>query len=126
MPREWNGTCSQRTRVLPLKPQGRTLNSLQSRDPSFSNGPELPGLVTRVKLISKVILAFFILTALISKNVAVLLCLYGLSLVLASASRIGLGFFLKRTWVFIPLFSIFVVIPAIFSVFSPGEAVLHY
>ena len=39
-------------------------------------------------------------------------------------SRIRLGFFLKRTWVFIPLFSLLIAIPAIFSFISPGESVL--
>ena len=30
------------------------------------------------------------------------------------------GFFLKRTWVFIPLFSLFIAVPALFNVFTPG------
>jgi cobalt/nickel transport system permease protein len=45
---------------------------------------------------------------------------------LACLSRIDLRFFLKRTWVFIPIFSLFIAIPAIFSVFTPGEAFLSF
>ena len=63
----------------------------------------------------------FILQILFTKKIPVLLCLYALCLILAQASRINLGFFLKRTWVFVPLFSLFVAIPAIFSIFTPGE-----
>lgn len=47
--------------------------------------------------------------------------LYALCLLLAAASKINLGFFLKRTWIFIPLFSLFIVIPSVFSKFTPGE-----
>ncbi len=63
----------------------------------------------------------FILQILFTKNILVLLCLYALCLILTPASRISLGFFLKRTWVFVPLFSLFIAVPAIFSIFTPGE-----
>jgi len=80
----------------------------------------LQSLDPRVKVIS---LFLFILQVILTKSILVLWFLYVLCLLLASFSRIGLGFFLKRTWVFIPLFSVFIAIPAIFSVFSPGEAI---
>ena len=69
----------------------------------------------------------FILQILLTKKIIVLLCLYALCLLLAYLSKIKLFFFLKRTWVFIPLFSLFIAIPALFSIFSPGETltVLH-
>ncbi|MDO8525139.1 MAG: cobalt ECF transporter T component CbiQ [Candidatus Omnitrophota bacterium] len=63
----------------------------------------------------------FIITTLFTRSIAVSLCLYILSLTLAYCSKIDLGFFLKRTWIFIPLFSLFIAIPALFSVFTPGE-----
>ncbi|MDP2043736.1 MAG: cobalt ECF transporter T component CbiQ [Candidatus Omnitrophota bacterium] len=64
----------------------------------------------------------FIIQVLFTRGIPVLIFLYALCLLLALFSRINLGFFLKRTWVFIPLFSLFIAIPALFSKFSPGEA----
>lgn len=75
----------------------------------------------------KVILfAILILAVLFAKNIALILCLYCLSIALAILSKIDLGFFLKRTWIFIPLFSVFIAAPAIFSVFTPGDAVFSF
>ncbi|MCX5668813.1 MAG: cobalt ECF transporter T component CbiQ [Candidatus Omnitrophica bacterium] len=80
----------------------------------------LQSLDPRVKIISFLL---FIVQALLTKSIAVLFFLYAICLFLVLISRIGLGFFLKRTWIFIPLFSLFIVIPAIFS---PGEALLTW
>lgn len=77
----------------------------------------------RVKTVS--ILAF-ILLALWCGNVFILLGLYAVCLALAVCSRINLGFFLKRTWVFIPVFSLFIAVPALFSFFTPGETVFSF
>ena len=78
----------------------------------------LQSLDPRIKSVTFIL---FILQILFTKSLLVLLCLYALCLILTQASRINLGFFLKRTWVFVPLFSLFVAIPAIFSIFTPGE-----
>jgi len=69
---------------------------------------------------------FFIILVMALKNVYLILYLYILCLILALFSRIRLLFFLKRTWVFIPLFSLFIALPALFSVFSPGEALISF
>ena len=66
-------------------------------------------------------LLLFVVQVLLVKNIVVLLCLYAASLLLACLSKIRLGFFLKRTWMFIPLFSLFIALPALFSIFTPGE-----
>jgi cobalt/nickel transport system permease protein len=58
------------------------------------------------------------------RHIPVLLGLYALTLVLAAASRIGLGWFAKRVWLFIPLFTGVIVAPAMFSFITPGEVVL--
>ncbi|MDD5729796.1 MAG: cobalt ECF transporter T component CbiQ [Candidatus Omnitrophica bacterium] len=63
----------------------------------------------------------FVILVLISKNILVLTALYAACLLLALASGIRLVFFLKRTWLFIPLFSLFIGVPALFSIFTPGE-----
>ena len=77
----------------------------------------------RIKLAT---IFIFILTVLFTKSIAVSLCLYALCLALAYFSNINLGFFLKRTWIFIPLFSLFIAIPALFSIFTPGEAFVSF
>jgi len=76
----------------------------------------------RVKIIT---FALLIALALFSNSIAVL-CLYLFCLILAGISKIRLGFFLKRTWVFIPLFSLFIALPALFSNFSPGPALFSF
>ena len=85
----------------------------------------LPGLLQsidpRVKAAS---LLTFLLLALFTRNLPVLGALYLLCLALAVLSRIPLGSFLFRTWVFIPLFSLFIALPALFSVVSPGRAIV--
>lgn len=43
---------------------------------------------------------------------------------LVVASRVRLSYFLKRTWLFIPLFTLVVVTPSMFSFFSPGKPLL--
>lgn len=80
----------------------------------------LQSLDPRAKTISFLL---FIIAIMMTKSVVVLLWLYVLCLMLTYLSQIQLGFFLKRTWIFIPLFSIFVIIPSLFSMFSPGEPI---
>jgi cobalt/nickel transport system permease protein len=77
----------------------------------------------RVKLITCVI---FLLTALFTHSIAVLLYLYALCLALTFFSKIYLGFFFKRTWIFIPIFSVLIATPALFSIFSPGDAIAGF
>ena len=50
--------------------------------------------------------------------------LYGLSLVLAVVSRVPLVFFLKRVWLFVPLFSAAIVLPALLNIVTPGDPLL--
>ena len=83
----------------------------------------LQSLDPRVKVITVLL---FIIQVLLAKNILVLLCLYAICLFLTYLSRISLGFFLKRTWIFIPLFSLFIAIPALFSFFSPGQTVITF
>ncbi len=46
---------------------------------------------------------------------------YGLSLALAVCSQVPLGFFQKRVWLFVPLFSAAIVLPALLNIITPGE-----
>ena len=83
----------------------------------------LQSLDPRIKIITFVL---FIIRVLFTRDIVILLFLYALCLALAYYSKINLGFFLKRTWVFIPLFSLFIVIPALFSFVTPGEVLVSF
>ena len=77
----------------------------------------------RIKTLS---LLLFLLVGVSIKNILVLSCIYFSCLVLAAVSRINFVYFLIRTWVFIPLFSLFIAIPALFSFVSPGEPLYSF
>jgi cobalt/nickel transport system permease protein len=78
------------------------------------------GVDARAKLIAAVAL---ILAASLARSIPVLIILYVLALVVAVAGRIPLGFFIKRVWLFLPLFTAIIALPAVFSVVTPGRAV---
>jgi cobalt/nickel transport system permease protein len=69
---------------------------------------------------------FLIIGILFIKYIFILFCIYILCLTLAFLSKINMWFFLKRTWVFIPLFAFFIAIPALFSIVTPGEALIIF
>ncbi|PIP20054.1 MAG: cobalt ECF transporter T component CbiQ [Candidatus Omnitrophica bacterium CG23_combo_of_CG06-09_8_20_14_all_40_11] len=77
----------------------------------------------RIKFVSILI---FLLAVLFFRSIYFLIGMYAFCLVLAGLSSIRLGFFLKRTWIFIPLFSFFIALPALFNIFTPGEPVLSF
>ncbi len=57
-------------------------------------------------------------------NVAILVGGYALTLVFAAVSRLPLGLFVKRVWLFVPIFTGIVVLPATLSIVTPGDVVL--
>jgi len=63
----------------------------------------------------------FLVVAVSLKSALWISWIYVSCLILAVMSQIPLGFFLLRTWVFIPLFSFCIAIPALFSFVTPGE-----
>lgn len=77
----------------------------------------------RIKFLS---ILLFLLAVLFSRSVYFLIGMYLFCLALAGLSSIRLGFFLKRTWIFIPLYSLFIALPALFNIFTPGEPVLSF
>ena len=86
-----------------------------------------PGFLQSLDPRIKVITIFLLIIAtVLTRSIAVSCVLYALCLILAYFSHVKISFFLKRTWIFIPLFSIFIAIPALFSFFSPGEALLSF
>ncbi len=70
----------------------------------------------------KVIMCALLLVAVVcTRDTALLFFMYAVCLFLAVISGIALLFFIRRTWIFIPLFSLFIVFPAIFQIVVPGE-----
>jgi cobalt/nickel transport system permease protein len=57
-----------------------------------------------------------------SHNLIIIFALYTLTLPLAALSRVPMGFFLKRVWVFMPFFTGIVALPAL--VITPGPALI--
>ena len=86
-------------------------------------GGFLQGLDPRIKTVTFLL---FIVTAVSLKTALSVGWLYFLCLILAACSNVPLGFFILRTWVFIPLFSLCIAIPALFSVVTPGEPVCAF
>ena len=84
-----------------------------------------PGLLQRIdprlKLAS--LLVLLVAVALV-RNIVVLVVAYFLTVAVAAASRIPAAFFVKRVWLFIPIFTGIVVIPATLSIITPGDIVL--
>ena len=81
----------------------------------------LQALDPRAKLIGALALLIAIS---MSQNLVVIGTLYLLTLPMASASRVPMGFYLKRVWLFMPFFTGVVALPALFSPFSPGAPML--
>jgi cobalt/nickel transport system permease protein len=81
----------------------------------------LQSLDPRVKLVS--ILAVIFATSLIS-DLWVLIFIYVLTLLFSRLSKIELGFFIKRVWLFIPVFAGIIAVPMIFNVFLPGDPLI--
>ena len=77
----------------------------------------------RFKLVG---VAVLLASALIARNAEALCALYIYVIALALASSVHLLFFLKRTIFFIPIFSLFIVFPAIFGFVTPGDPVFSF
>lgn len=81
-----------------------------------------PGLVQRLDVRIKLIgfLAIIVLISFLHQP-RTLWTAYGLSLVLAVFSRVPPFFFIQRVWLFVPIFSAAIVLPAILNVVTPGD-----
>jgi len=82
----------------------------------------LQSLDPRVKLISILAVVFAVS---VTKDVRLLALVYLLTLIFAHLSKIGVGFFIKRVWLFVPFFAGVIVIPVIFNIFLPGDPLFH-
>ncbi|MEU6746667.1 cobalt ECF transporter T component CbiQ [Spirillospora sp. NPDC046719] len=75
----------------------------------------------RVKFVSVIVL---LVAAGLARNIPTLIAVYAVTLALAAASRLPVGFFIKRVWLFVPIFTGIVVLPATLSVVTHGDVVL--
>jgi len=82
----------------------------------------LQSLDPRVKLISILTIVFAVS---VTKDLRLLALVYLLTLLFAHLSKIEVGFFIKRVWLFVPFFAGVIVIPVIFNVFLPGDPLIH-
>lgn len=72
----------------------------------------LQSLDPRLKI---VLLAACLIVTCFARNIYVLMGLYAFSVALAVLSGIGVWPFIKRVWLFIPIFALLIAIPAIFT-----------
>lgn len=81
-----------------------------------------PGLLQetdpRVKTVG---LVGLLIVASLLRNWYMILGLYALTLAMAAASRISMKFFIRRVWLFIPVFAGIIALPSIFNIFRPGD-----
>jgi cobalt ECF transporter T component CbiQ len=75
----------------------------------------------RVKILS---LVGLLIVASLVHHIPVLLVMYLATLALAIMSKLSVGFFVKRVWLFIPIFTGVVVLPATFSFITHGDIVV--
>ena len=93
---------------------------LLNDDLARARGP-LQRVDARAKLVA--LLMLLVSVALVHR-LPLLAAAYGLTLAGAAAARLPLGFFIKRVWLFVPLFTGIVVLPATLSFVTPGEIVV--
>jgi len=84
-----------------------------------------PGLLQRldprVKLLT--LLLFAVATSLV-RSVWVLVALIGLTMILAAASRVGVGSFMRKVWLSAGLFAFLIALPSALDVFTPGSVLV--
>jgi cobalt ECF transporter T component CbiQ len=83
------------------------------------------GLLQRLDARAKALALIGLLVAVgLVHHVTVLLAAYAGTLVLARASALPLGFFVKRVWLFIPIFTGVIVLPATLNIVTEGDVVV--
>jgi cobalt/nickel transport system permease protein len=82
----------------------------------------LQSLDPRAKLISILVLVF---TTTLIRDLRLLIFVYMLTLLFSYLSKINVLFFIKRVWLFIPIFAGVIAIPMIFNIFFPGDPLIR-
>jgi len=97
------------------------LRQVMFSDESSARPGLLQRLEPRVKLMG---LLALVVTAAFLTSIPMLLALYALTLLLAALSRLSVRLFILRVWLFVPIFTGIVLIPATLSVVTEGDVVL--
>ncbi|MEV6138943.1 cobalt ECF transporter T component CbiQ [Nocardia sp. NPDC051990] len=83
------------------------------------------GLLQRIDPRVKIVTLFgLLLVGAFLHTIAALIVLYAATLVLAAGSALPVGFFVKRVWLFVPIFTGIVLIPATLSVVTDGDVIV--
>ncbi len=83
-----------------------------------------PGLLQAIDPRVKVLSLLGLLIAVgLSRNLPVIIGLYVIALMLARLSRVPMGFFVKRVWLFMPFFTGIIALPALFI--TPGPPLVQ-
>ena len=72
----------------------------------------------RFKLVG---MLWLIVCVILVTRVEWVLAILGVTLLLAVASNVRLGYYLRRVWLFIPLFTLVIAVPAMFNFIVPGQ-----
>jgi cobalt/nickel transport system permease protein len=72
----------------------------------------------RFKLIG---MLWLVVCVILVSRVEWVLAILGVTLLLAVASKVRLGYYLRRVWLFIPLFTLVIAVPAMFNFIVPGQ-----
>ncbi|ADC69402.1 cobalt ABC transporter, inner membrane subunit CbiQ [Methanocaldococcus sp. FS406-22] len=84
-----------------------------TRTPGF-----LQNIESRVKIIALVV---FLIGSVLSKHISTLIIFNFIALLLAYLSNIPITLYLKRVYIFIPIFAGIIVIPVMFNIVTPGK-----
>jgi cobalt/nickel transport system permease protein len=90
-------------------------------DDTAADGGLLQRVDARIKIVTLVAL---VVAASLVHHIPVLVVMYLATLPLAGASHLPIGVFVKRVWLFIPIFTGIVVLPATFSFVTHGHIVV--
>lgn len=82
----------------------------------------LQSLDPRAKLLSILLLVFALS---LTRDIRILLAFYLLELLVCHFSKIDILFFVKRVWLFIPIFTGIIAIPMTFNVLLPGDPLVQ-
>src|SRR5271157_1844751 len=85
------------------------------------------GLLQSIDPRVKVVTLFSFLIAInLFRNIYPILAVYVLVLFLGLMSKVPIGFFIKRVWMFIPIFAGVIALPATLNIFSPGVPLVTF
>jgi len=99
---------------------GLLRRAMGSEDSASARGV-LQRLEPRVKVVA--LFGLLVVTALV-RHIPVLLGMYAATLALAAASKISVSFFVRRVWLFVPIFTGIVVAPAMLNIVTHGPVVV--